>query len=226
MHRLVTTSRAAQTRQAPLAVLRAAVFAAVGTALGASAHRLLAEQRVPWTRGSIAAVALFALGLVGVRRPRRLVTVVAASVAAQSGLHLWLTLTPYDVPAPQGADSVMSGHAHGGHLHAAWYARPHDSVAMTAAHALVAALVAFLLHRADTACWTLARGLTAALDAVRAHLHTAAGLATAVTGQAGTGHRTPTAVPARDDRPPSAQPVLAHAVVRRGPPPTGAVLAN
>ncbi|MEU0673931.1 hypothetical protein ABZ330_13730 [Streptomyces sp. NPDC006172] len=224
MHRLVTTSRAAQTRQAPLAVLRAAVFAAVGTVLGASAHHLLAEERVPWTRGSIAAVALFGLGLVGVRRPRRLGTVVAGSVVAQSGLHLWLTLTPHRAPVAPAGDAAMAGHQHGSRLHAAWYARLHDSLAMTAAHALVAALVALLLHRADAACWTLARGLTAALDTVRACLHTAAGLATA--GRTGAEHGTPTAVPARDDRPPSAGPVLAHAVVRRGPPPTVTVLAS
>ncbi|MEV6180283.1 hypothetical protein [Streptomyces sp. NPDC052015] len=40
-----------------------------------SAQHLLAEGPVPWARGGAAAVVLFALGLAGTRRPRRLVTV-------------------------------------------------------------------------------------------------------------------------------------------------------
>lgn len=211
MHRSVTTTRA------PLPVLRAAVFAVVGTVLGVSAHHLLSEGPVPWTRGAAAAAVLFAVGLVGVQRPRSLATVVACSVAGQSGLHLWLTVT---------AHASASRHP-GGHLHGtrpAWHESPHGSLAMTVAHALVAALVAVLLHRADAACWTVARGVTAALDAVRPRLAAALVLFARPASPA------PTAavavVPIRDERPLTGRLLLAHAVVRRGPPAASAAPAH
>ncbi|KUM85455.1 MULTISPECIES: hypothetical protein [Streptomyces] len=208
MHPPATTTRA------PLPVMRAAVFAVVGTVLGVSAHHLLAEGPVPWGRGAAATAVLFAVGLIGVQRPRSLATVVACSVAGQSGLHLWLTLT-------------ATAHHPAGHVHAgrpAWHERLHGSLAMTAAHSLVAALVAVLLHRADTACWTVARGVTAALDAVRDRLAAARPLFTRPTSPAPTA--SVTIVPAYGERPPTARPLLAHAVVRRGPPAAGAALAH
>lgn len=211
MHRSVTTTRA------PLPVLRAAVFAVVGTVLGVSAHHLLAEGPVPWTRSAAATAVLFAVGLVGVQRPRSLATVVACSVVGQSGLHVWLTLTAHATAAHQ-----AGGHTHD--THPAWHQQPHGSLAMTAAHALVAALVAVLLHRADAACWTVARGVTAALDAVRP------GLAAARLLFARPASPVPTAavavVPTRDERPLTGRPLLAHAVVRRGPPAASTVLAR
>ncbi|MFE1836592.1 hypothetical protein [Streptomyces sviceus] len=207
MHLPATTTRA------PLPVLRAAVFAVVGTVLGVSAHHLLAEGPVPWGRGAAATAVLFAVGLIGVQRPRSLATVVACSVAGQSGLHLWLTLT-------------AAAHHSGGHLHGrpAWHERLHGSLAMTAAHSLVAALVAVLLHRADAACWTVARGVTAALDAVRDRLAAARLLFTRPTSPAPTA--AVTVVPAYDERPLAQRPLLAHAVVRRGPPAASAALAH
>ncbi|WP_411148054.1 hypothetical protein [Streptomyces sp. A30] len=217
MHRPATTPRA------PLPVFRAAVFAVVGTVLGASAHHLIAEGPVPWVQGAAAAAVLFGLGLVGTRRPRALPTVVAWSVVAQSGLHLWLMLTVHARHMP-----ATAAHHHGGRshdAHAAWHERLHDSVAMTAAHALVAVLVAVLLHRADAACWTLARGVTATLDGVRAHL-TAAWTQVAGRSPAPREIRLPILVPAKSEQPPPMGPGLAHAVVRRGPPPTRAVLVN
>lgn len=212
MHQPASTSRA------PLPVLRAAVFAVVGTVLGVSAHHLLAEGPVPWTRGLAAAGVLFGVGLVGVRRPRGLATVVACSVAGQSGLHLWLTLTSHP--------SVPAMAHHGGHVHEsplARHTRLHGSLAMTAGHALVAALVAVLLHRADTACWTVARGVTAAVDTVRDLLATARPLLTQSTALQG--FPAPVFVPADGERPPPVRPLLAHAVVRRGPPAKSAALA-
>ncbi|MFJ3669476.1 hypothetical protein ACIPSE_23780 [Streptomyces sp. NPDC090106] len=193
-------------RRAPLPALRAAVFAGVGTALGVSAHHLSGEVTVPWAQGSAVAAGLFLLGLVGVRRPRHAVTVVACSVAGQSGLHLWLTLTTHTPRTPMTHDHMHHGaHAHG-----------HDSVAMTAAHTLAAVLVALLLHRADTACWTLARGLTALFGAAGAHVRAARTLS-GRPGPVGT-PGAPVRVRAEDARPRSAAPVLAYAVVRRGPP--------
>ncbi|GLP63884.1 hypothetical protein TUSST3_05040 [Streptomyces sp. TUS-ST3] len=206
MHPPTTTTRA------PLPVLRAAVFSVVGTVLGVSAHHLLAEGPVPWRQGAAATAVLFAVGLLGAQRPRSLATVVACSVAGQSGLHLWLTLTAAGHPG---------GHLHG--AHPVWPGPLHGSLAMTAAHSLVAALVAVLLHRADAACWSVARGVTAALDAVRDRLAAARLLCARPTSPV------PTAavpvVPANDERPLTARPLLAHAVVRRGPPGASAALA-
>lgn len=210
------------THRAPLPVLRAAVFAVVGTVPGVSAHHLLAEGPVPWTQGATAAAVLFGLGLVGTRRPRGLASVVACSVAGQSGLHLWLTLT-----AHARHPAATAAHHHGGQphdAHAAWHERLHDSVAMTVAHALVAVLVAVLLHRADAACWTLARGMSSALDAVRANVAGARMLFTrpTVPGRLGL----PVLVPVDDERPSALGPVLAHALVRRGPPSTRSHLVH
>jgi hypothetical protein len=200
--------------RAPLPVLRAAVFAVVGTVLGVSAHHLLAEGPVPWGHGAAATAVLFAVGLLGVQRPRSLATVVACSVAGQSGLHLWLTLTA--------AAHHPGGPVH--NAHAAWHERLHGSLAMTAAHSLVAALVAVLLHRADAACWSVARGVTAALDAVRHRLAAARLLFTRPASPTPTAAAT--VLPAYDERPLTAQPLLAHAVVRRGPPAASAALAH
>jgi hypothetical protein len=202
------------TTRAPLPVLRAAVFAVVGTVLGISAHHLLAEGPVPWSQGAAATAVLFAVGLIGVQRPRRLATVVACSVAGQSGLHLWLTLN-------------AAGHHQGGHVHGArpaWHEQLYGSLAMTAAHSLVAALVAVLLHRADAACWTVARGVTAALDAVRDRLAAARLLFTRPASPAPPA--APAVVPTYDERPLTERPLLAHTVVRRGPPAASAALAH
>jgi hypothetical protein len=208
MHPPATTTRA------PLPLLRAAVFAVVGTVLGVSAHHLLAEGPVPWGQGAAATAVLFAVGLIGVQRPRSLATVVACSVAGQSGLHLWLSLTA--------AAHHSGGHAHD--AHSAWHERLHGSLAMTAAHSLAAALVAVLLHRADAACWTVARGVTAALDAVRARLAAARLLFARLASPSPT--PAVTVVPTYGERPLTARPLLAHAVVRRGPPAAGAALAH
>ncbi|MEU2284493.1 hypothetical protein ABZ614_21540 [Streptomyces sp. NPDC013178] len=220
MHQPVTTPRA------PLPVLRAAVFAVVGTVLGASAHHLLGEGPVPWARGGAAAAVLFGLGLAGTRRPRRLVTVAVCSVVAQCGLHLWLTFTTR--PAHTPATAGLPAWHHGGQVHdvhLAWQERLHGSMAMTAAHALVAVLVAVLLHRADVACWTLAHGVTAVLDALRTRLAAARPPAVGRLSAA-EALGLPVVLPAGGGGPPAVGPVLAHAVVRRGPPATRPALVN
>ncbi|MEV0225558.1 hypothetical protein [Streptomyces sp. NPDC050704] len=215
MHQPVTT------RRAPLPVLRAAVFAVVGTVVGVSAHHLLARGPVPWTPCSIAAAALFGLGLAGTRRPRRLATVMTSSVIAQSGLHLWLAFTAH-TPA---ATAPAHQHGQARDAHATWHERLHDSLAMTVAHACVAVLVAVLLHRADVACWALARGVTATVATVRAGLTTAW---TLIAGRSRTpgASRLPLLVPPAGERPPAMAPVLAYTVVRRGPPAARAAFVN
>ncbi|MGV9251942.1 hypothetical protein [Streptomyces sp. NPDC003697] len=204
------------TRPAPLPVLRAAVFALIGTVLGVSVHHLVAEGPMPWRQSVLAAAVLFGAGLVGARRPRPLVAVVTACGAAQAALHLWL------MAEHPGASSsmAMSGHTHHAvDTHTAWHDQVHDSLAMTAVHAIAAVLVAVLLHRADTACWSLARGVTTAVDGACARIATAGRLFTERTAPAET---TPSAlVHPWLECPPVKGTVLADVVVRRGPPRAG-----
>lgn len=220
MHQPITSPRA------PLPVLRAAVFAAVGTMLGVSAHHLLSPGPPPWAQGAAAAAVLFGLGLIGTRRPRHAATVVVWGVAGQSGLHLWLTLT---VHARPGADEPHHGpgsaHEIGHSPGSPWQERLHDSVTMTVAHTLAAVLVAILLHRADAACWTPAREVTAVFGRIRAHLTV---VRTLVTGRqaAAACPEVPVLVPAERERRPAMNRILADAVTRRGPPPAAAAPVN
>ncbi|MFJ1967432.1 hypothetical protein ACIO93_02045 [Streptomyces sp. NPDC087903] len=205
------------TRHAPLPVLRAAVFALVGTVLGVSAHHVVTEAPMPWRHSAAAASVLFAVGLVGTRRRRSLAAVVAACGAAQLALHLWLATTHAHGSAPADTAEAMPAHVHHAmETHPAWHGRLHDSLTMTAVHVAVAVLVAVLLHRADTVCWSLARGLTTAVDAVRARIDTAWALLARRAAPAEP--ELPALVRARLDRPPFKEAVLADVVVRRGPP--------
>jgi hypothetical protein len=150
------------THRAPLPVLRAAVFAAVGTVLGVS-HHLIAEGPAPWRQSAWAAAVLFGIGLAGGRRPRTLGAVTVTSAAAQVGPHLWLSTAHSHTAMPT---MVMDTH-HPMGTHGAWHERLHGSLTMTAVHAVAAVLVAVLLHRADAAYWSLARGLTVVVGLTR-----------------------------------------------------------
>jgi hypothetical protein len=216
------------THHAPLPALRAAVFAVVGTVLGVSAHHLVDDGPLPWRQSAAAAAVLFVVGLVGTRRPRSLATVAATCGAAQAGLHLWL-MTGH-AGGSQGMNMATHPHPHphmhhAADAHSAWHERMHASTAMTLAHALAAVLVAVLLHRADAACWSLGRGVTAAVDAVRLRIATAHSLLCDRPRPAGPGARGPVAL-AWLDRPPLQGAVLMDVVVRRGPPQAGLNLAN
>lgn len=206
--------------RAPLPVPRAAVFAVVGTVLGVSAHHLVAEGPAPWRQSGLAALVLFGVGLLGARRPRSLATVVATCGAAQTGLHVWL-MTAHAHGAAA-APTAMSGHLHHD-AHQAWHGRLHDSVTMTAVHVVAAVLVAVLLHRADTVCWSPARGLTTAVEAVRTRL---AWVRLALAGGRPVVPWPSVLVLAWLERPPVEEAVLADVVVRRGPPRAGLVLAH
>lgn len=208
------------TPRAPLPMLRAAVFAVVGTVLGVSAHHLVAEGPVPWRPGAVGAAVLFAVGLVGVRRPRSLPAVLGACGAAQAGLHVWLAITH----AHTAVLGSMPSHAH--HhtgAHGAWHERLHGSPAMTAVHVLSAVLVAVLLHRADAVFWSLARGLTTAVETVRAWMTTVRVL---LSGAASEETGLPQVAVSWLERPPLTGTVLTDVVVRRGPPRAGLTLAN
>jgi len=213
--RVMTRSRAPRT---PLPFVRAALFAVVGTVLGVSAHHLVAEGPVPWRQGGLAALVLFAVGLAGVRRPRSLGSVVAVCGAAQTGLHFWL-MTEHAGSAPM----AMPGHVHqAAGAHEVWHERLHGSVTMTALHAVAAVVVAVLLHRADAVCWRLARGLSAAVEGVRARV---AVVRTLLSGRRPVVPVRPAVILVRLERPPPEGAVLADVVVRRGPP-AGFVLAH
>lgn len=218
--RVMTMLRTPTTHSAPLPVFRAAVFAVVGTVLGVSAHHLVAEGPTPWRSSVAAAALLFAVGLAGTRRPRSLATVVVTSAAAQTGLHVWLSAAH----ARQPVTMVMPAHAHAMPAHGAWPERLHDSAAMTALHAVAAVLVAVLLHRADAACWSLARGLTGVVDAVRTRIATVRALLAGRPVPTGRGSRVRR--PHRTEPPPLRGALLADVVVRRGPPPAWLALAN
>jgi len=209
------------THRAPLPVLRAVVFALAGTALGVSAHHLVADGPAPWRHSAAAAAVLFAVGLLGVQQPRSLASVVWACGGAQVALHVWLsTAHPHS-----GMAMAMPSHAH--HptdIHGAWHERLHDSLTMTAVHAAVAVLVAVLLHRADTVCWSLSRGLVSALDTVCARTGRAWTLLHGRTAPAEP--EGPAIVHDWVDRPPCMELVLADVVVRRGPPRDGIALAH
>ncbi|MFI1358794.1 hypothetical protein ACH4TV_35310 [Streptomyces sp. NPDC020898] len=211
------------THSAPLPVLRAAVFAVVGTVLGVGAHHLVAGGPAPWRPGIAAAGLLFAVGLAGTRRPRSLAAVVVTCAAAQTGLHLWLSAA--HSRHRTGVAMDMSPHAHPATTtHGVWQERLHDSGAMPVLHAVAAVLVAVLLHRADAACWSLARGLTGAVDAVRTRLATVRAL---LAGRpAPVTHRARVSRPRWTELPPLKGSLLADTVVRRGPPPERPALAN
>lgn len=218
------------TQHAPLPALRAVVFTVVGTVLGVSAHHLVDGGPVPWRQSAAAAVVLFGVGLVGARRPRSRATVVATCAAAQAGLHLWL-MTEHVSGSPTSGTGMSMGMgmpSHGHHaadVHSVWHERMHASTAMTAAHALAAVLVAVLLHRADAVCWSLARGLTAAVDAVRVRIATARSLLGDRPKAAGAGVRGPVVLDGLEGPSPQGA-VLMDVVIRRGHPHTGLTLAN
>ncbi|NEA66957.1 hypothetical protein [Streptomyces sp. SID12488] len=225
----MTMLRTPTTHSAPLPVFRAAVFAVVGTVLGVSAHHLVAEGPAPWRSSVAAAVLLFAVGLIGTRRPRSLAAVVVTSAAAQTGLHVWLSAAHSHATATTATATAtaMPAHAHAHHAmpaHGAWPGGLHHSAAMTVLHAVAAVLVAGLLHRADAACWSLARGLTGAVEAVRTRIATVRALLDG--RQAPTRRASRVRRPRRTDALPLRGALLADVLVRRGPPSAWLTPAN
>ncbi|MFM9372812.1 DUF1775 domain-containing protein [Streptomyces sp. Da 82-17] len=153
----------------------------------------------PWAAVLPAAVALFVVALPLTRRPvLPLPAALAATCAGQLALHAWFVRAS----APPGPHAAHAGHS-----------SSYDGSAMVAAHAGVALLTAWLLHRADAACRTVVR--------------LAAGVARSVAGVWG-GWRTAggeegaaaAAAAPRPERSRSAVALLllSHDVARRGPP--------
>ncbi|MEV6781976.1 DUF1775 domain-containing protein [Streptomyces sp. NPDC051098] len=188
---------------APVCAVRAGVFAGIGTALAVTGHHLVSGHPVPWRAVLLAGGLLFVLALPLVRSARSLPTALLATAAAQAALHVWFLRIVGREPGHE-AHATASHDGPG----AAWQTAHHDP-SMTAAHVMAALLVAWCLHRADTAS-RLVGLLVEMLGGVVLRL-VPAGILPVVSR----------AVPAARTRSPS-QPhtslVLAHAVVRRGPP--------
>ncbi|MGW1747117.1 hypothetical protein ACWCRD_16225 [Streptomyces sp. NPDC002092] len=195
---------------------RAGLFALLGTLLAAFGHHAIAEGAVPWRLVGVLVVAQFAAGWPLARRRYTPAATVLCTLTVQGGLHLALSYADGDPPAaipgyamPAGHGSAVVGDGH------AWH---HAGAAMTTVHVVAALVVAWLLCRADAR-------ITAALGALGALAAAAlAGLAQMLPWPVfGTG-RPALALPGRQPgasfevAAPAWDDVLAHAVVRRGPP--------
>ncbi|WP_314173969.1 hypothetical protein [Streptomyces winkii] len=212
---------------APLAAARAGLFTLVSLALGVASHHLLTGQAVSWPRVGAAAGLLFAAAVPGARRRRSLTTVTAACLVAQTGLHEILSglhvTHGLHVAHPAAAEAVH-GHrpavlaADGGPAagHDAWHVRLQHSVAMTAAHVLVALVIAVVMHRADAVCWSVSSGGAGVAALV------VAAMGRMFSAWAWTSARCrPEPAPRpgmRWERSPPKSSLLADVVVRRGPP--------
>ncbi|MEV6425951.1 hypothetical protein [Streptomyces sp. NPDC051662] len=191
---------------APVAAVRAGVFALVSTGLAVTGHHLASGHPVPWRSVPVALCLLFLLTMPAVRRPRSLPAVVSATGAAQASLHFWL--------ARAGGHRATDPHMmtdHGAPLdaHEVWHSG-HHGTSMTAAHIAAALLVAWCLQRADAACRAAGERLGDVIVELLVRL-VPAGVPPAVP-------RVLRPVRARAQSPPHNSLVLAHAVVRRGPP--------
>ncbi|MFJ2439629.1 hypothetical protein ACIOWG_04025 [Streptomyces sp. NPDC087658] len=199
----------------PAAAARAGVFSVVSTGLGLTGHHLASGHPVPWPGTGIALVLLFLLAVPVARGPSSLPTAMVATGAAQAALHHWLTRSDaHSARAPHSMDR----HDVSGGVHEAWHAG-HHGVSMTAAHIAAALLVAWCLQRADTACRALGELGERAGKVIVGFL---VRLVPAVPPFAAPRVLRPAGAWAQP--PPSNSLVLAHAVVRRGPP-AGAVPA-
>ncbi|CAM5704411.1 hypothetical protein SALBM135S_07616 [Streptomyces alboniger] len=194
----------------PVAAARAAVFTVTSAGLASTAHHLASGAPVPWRIVSFAAVLLFAVALPAARTPRPFPAVVTATGAAQAALHLVLARATEHHPAAASHPShAMTAGGTSGGAHAAWHAG-HHGVSMTVAHLVGALLVAWCLRHADTACTALGERLGEVLVGFFVLL-APTGLLLAVP-------QVVRPVRARAHSPPVVSVVLAHVVVRRGPP--------
>ncbi|MFD4689010.1 hypothetical protein [Streptomyces sp. NPDC058463] len=200
---------------APLVAARAAVFAVAGTALAASSHHLVSGHGLTWRAGLLAAAALFLLVLPVVRRTRSLTVVWAATGGAQGALHWWLQQATLH-PAPGAAAVHHAAHHSTPQAHQLWNNSEHATTAMTAAHLTAALLVAWGVQQAERACRAAA--------AAGVHLSNLLRRLQPSTGtQHVCGQQVPPATRLREPSRPSHWVLLAHAVVRRGPPMTRAI---
>ncbi|MFK4186561.1 hypothetical protein ACI2L4_21445 [Streptomyces sparsogenes] len=172
-----------------LRALRAAVFAAVCVLLAALGHALMSGAAVPWwvIAAGVPVTGAPAWCLAG--RERGPLAVVAATVGAQTALHVAFTLAqgamaapgapgaaPTRMPMPMPMAAHGSGHAHPmahahGHAHHAMAAAPlpggegHGALGMWSAHLLAALLCGLWLSGGEQAAFRLLRALAVGLFA-------------------------------------------------------------
>ncbi|MET7620777.1 hypothetical protein [Streptomyces sp. NPDC005408] len=185
---------------------RAAVFGVASAALAGAGHHVASGEPVPWLLLPAAASLAFLGALPWAHRRRSLAAVASATCTAQLVLHQFLAQSPDSHGALHGTGHPMPGD-HG----------VHPSVAvMLVAHTLAALAVAVLMHQTDDQLAAIPRILGQLAATVRATVarwlgrwrtHPCPGPDTAATAA---GPRPPPGVPAYA--------VLAHVVVRRGPP--------
>ncbi|MGB8943234.1 MAG: hypothetical protein WCD21_23810 [Streptomyces sp.] len=192
-----------------VAVARAGIFTGTSVGLAVTAHHLASGAPVPWRAVFLAAVLLFAVVLPCARAPRLPAVIIAATGAVQGALHLWLARTAEHPASASHSPHAMGTEAPPGGAHAAWHAG-HHGASMAVAHLVAALLVAWCLQRADAACTVLGERLGEVLVGFVVRL--------APTGLSLSVPRVVRPVRARAQSPPIATVVLAHVVVRRGPP--------
>ncbi|MFI6943138.1 hypothetical protein ACIBI4_28070 [Streptomyces sp. NPDC050418] len=198
---------------APLRTLRAALFAAVAVAVAGVGHSSMSEDELPLPSLLVAFAVLAAATWCLAGRRRGTPSTAAAMVVVQTVLHTTFTLT--------GAHASGNGGPHAEHLRRpgmpGMAAEPtlldtltHGSFGMLAAHLVAAVLCALWLARGEAAFFQLAEVLGAfAFTPLRLALSFV---------------RLPAAPrPPRRPRPRRTRTrlrnaVLAHAVIRRGPP--------
>ncbi|MCF2525615.1 hypothetical protein [Yinghuangia soli] len=134
---------------APLRVLRAGLFAAVGVVLSVGGHVVASGASVPGWAVAVAAAVGFGVGWSGAGRECGLLRMLVAVVGGQVLLHEW-----FGWAAAQGASAGHSGHAdHTGHV--AGGVAAHGGVAMAAAHLAVALVAAVWLRVGEAAVFRL-----------------------------------------------------------------------
>ncbi|MDQ0948888.1 hypothetical protein QFZ24_002811 [Streptomyces phaeochromogenes] len=193
--------------------VRAVTFALVGSVLAAVGHHAVEGGQVPWRLVTAFAVTQFIVVRPFARRSPGLLAVGGCTLAAQAAMHLALTTA--------GGHRAGTGHmAHAGHdamtTGAGGPPWQHASeTAMTTAHVVAALVVAWLLHRADTAvtaALATGRTLRAAAAAVMARFLPGTAVAT-------TQRPLPVPLTGSFELPAGARTqTLEHALVRRGPP--------
>ncbi|MFE2496699.1 hypothetical protein [Streptomyces scopuliridis] len=176
------------------------------TGLAVTGHHLASGHPVPWRSVPVALCLLFLLSLPATRRPRSLPAVISATGAAQAALHFWLARAGGH---PATDPHMMADHGAPLDAHEVWHAG-HHRTSMTAAHIAAALVVAWCLQRADAACRAAGERLGDAIVDFLVRLIPA--------GVPPAAPRVLRPVRARAQPPPHDSLVLAHTVVRRGPP--------
>ncbi len=195
--------------------LRAAVFAAMCVTLAAAGHSLAGHPTPALWADGVGFAVVFALGCLLGGRERSLVGIGSAMGVVQVGLHLLFDAAPMQagtamagMPAmgmPGVDHAVMSMAAHG------------EGGRAIAAHAAAALVASWWLRRGEAAVWSLLRQVAALVPGLVAWWCAA-----------GVPWEHPSDAPVRQRGAQerwARQLLLRHAVIRRGPPAVGPVLA-